>query len=645
MSDSMAGQSPERPVLVFDGESRICGATVDRWREAAGGRIRFAAYQEAAAEFPNIAADDVRQVVHFVDADGKVTSGAEAALRAAAHCGRKRWLLWSYERLPRVAAIAEAVYRFAVESRGAQTIVRRIWWGKDLRPPTYFIASTLFLRLLGVVYLIAFVSLWTQIDGLIGDQGISPVSSYLEAVEKHFASQTPPEPAVWNVPTLAWLSPHDGLLHWLCGGGTVLSVLLIVGVLPIPALVLLWLAYLSLYHAGQVFLGFQWDILLLETGFAAIFVAPFTLRSKFFADRHPPRLAMWLIWWLLFRLMVESGAVKLTWNICAPPGPDGGPIHNCWSTLTALDFHYWTQPLPIWTSWYVAKLPEWFQKLSTIFVFVVELGLPWLIFGPRLLRYLACGGIVLLMLLIAATGNYSFFNLLTIVMALTLLDDKAWPRFLQRRIRGTDPPWLFAPVQWRSVLLVPFASFVLVLGGLQVKEAIAPSDERSPPLEAKWKISQFCFVNGYGLFRQMTETRPEIMIDGSNDGMTWSAYEFRWKPGSVFRAPRFCTPHQPRLDWQMWFEALRLEQVQASTGTIEPRFMSPWFQSFLFKLFKGEAAVVGLLEKNPFPDAPPKFIRLRFYHYRFTTYDEWRDGGNWWHRDEVWVGPGWSLGR
>ena len=175
MSDSLTGKSPERPVLIFDGESRVCPATADRWREASGGRIRFAAYQEAAAEFHNIAADDVRRAVHFVDADGKVTSGASGSPRGA-HCRRRRWLLWSYQRLPPVAFVADEVYRLVAASRGAQTIVRRIWWGKDLKPPTYHIASTLFLRLLGVVYLIAFISLWTQIDGLIGDHGILPVN-------------------------------------------------------------------------------------------------------------------------------------------------------------------------------------------------------------------------------------------------------------------------------------------------------------------------------------------------------------------------------------------------------------------------------------------------------------------------------------
>jgi len=642
MSNSPNISSPDRPLLIFDGESKICCTSIDRWREAAGERIQFAPYQEARAEFPHIAAEEFQHTIYFVDSGGKMSTGAEAFLRAATHCGRRRWLLWLYERLPPLAVAAETLFRIAAASRGPRTVVRRIWYGRDLKPPTYFISSALFLRLLGVVYLVAFVSLWTQIDGLVGDHGILPVSDYLDAVEKHFSEQMPPASAVWNVPTLAWISPHNGFLHVLCGAGTLLSMMLIVGVLPIPALVLLWLAYLSLYHAGQVFLGFQWDILLLETGFVAVFVAPFAWRSRFLADRHPPRLAIWPVWWLLFRLMLESGAVKLTWNN-ALLAPDGTPVANTWSSLTALDYHYWTQPLPIWTSWYAAKLPEWFQKLSVVFVFVVELVLPWLIFGPRALRYVACGGISLLMILIAATGNYNFFNLLTVVLALTLLDDQAWPRFLRRRIRGPDPPMLLAPTRWRTVLLLPFAGLALVIGGWQVKEALAPNTDDGRPLEAKLNVTQFCFVNGYGLFRQMTETRPEIMIDGSADGTTWAAYEFPWKPGNVFRAPRFCEPHQPRLDWQMWFEALRLEQVQQATGAIDPRFMSPWFQSFLFKLFKGETPVVGLLEKNPFPDAPPKFIRLRLYRYRFTTADEWRDGGNWWHRDEVWVGPGWSL--
>jgi hypothetical protein len=633
----------DRPCLIFDGDSQICQATIDRWREPTGEQVKFVAYREVGELCSKIDDRKLRSAVHFVDVDSTMSSGAGAFFRAAAHCGRKRWLFWLYKRLPPFALAADGTYRFVAASRRPASFILRIWRGKDLRPPTYHISTALFLRLLGLVYFIAFVSLWTQVGGLVGDHGILPAKEFLDAANHYFAQQTPPASAAWNLPTLAWFNPHDGFLDLLCGAGTLLSVMLTLGLLPVPTVILLWVDYLSLFHAGQVFLGFQWDILLLETGCVAIFLAPAGLRSKFLADRHPPRLAVWLVWWLLFRLMFESGAVKLTWNQHVL-GPGGSPIPNTWSSLTALDFHYWTQPLPIWTSWYTAKLPEWFQKVSVLFVFLVELILPWLIFGPRLLRSVAFGGITLLMLLIAATGNYNFFNLLTVLLALMLLDDKLWPRFLRSRIRGTDCPVLASPTRWRTIVLVPFACLAIVLGGLQVQQAVAPRAEPAPPLESKMQIGQFFFVNGYGLFRQMTETRPEILIEGSDNGTEWRPYEFHWKPGSLGRAPGFNTPHQPRLDWQMWFEALRLEQVQAATGAIDPRYASPWFQMLLMKLLKGEPQVTGLLASNPFPSNPPKFIRIALYQYRFTSQAEWQAKKEWWHREEVWTGPGWSLG-
>jgi len=631
----MPDSPPTRPTMLFDGNCGVCRAAVDRWREATGEKIEYAPYQEAAARFPQIDKHQFGRAVHLVEPDGNVSRGAEAVFRAMVHCGRKRWLLWLYQHLPPVAFVSESSYRLYAANRKPIALVRRIWWGKDLKPPTYHIASALFLRLLGLVYLIAFVSLWTQANGLIGDHGILPAQDYLDDIKQHFDIQFPPASPldpIWHTPTLAWISAHDGFLNFLCASGAILSLALILGLLPMPVLILLWLDYLSLVHVGQDFLSFQWDILLLETGFAAIFLAPFALRSRLFADRHPPRLAIWLLWWLLFRLMFESGAVKLTWNEWALM-PDGSRIPNTWASLTALDFHYWTQPLPIWTSWYFAKLPEWFQKLSVIFVFVVELALPWFIFGPRVLRYVACGGITLLMILIAATGNYNFFNLLTIVLAVLLLDDKAWPRFLQRSIRGTDWPVLASPTRVRTLFLVPFACFVFVEGALQVKQTAAPSEHYGPSLISQWNLRQFFLVNPYGLFRQMTERRPEILIEGSTDGDNWKPYEFRWKPGDLSRPPRFCTPHQPRLDWQMWFEALNLEGGR----------MTAWFQSFIKKLLQGEPNVLPLLEENPFPDAPPKFVRVTLYQYHFTDADQRRQTGNWWRRDQVWQGPAWSL--
>jgi lipase maturation factor 1 len=642
MQASLDTPPSDRPVMIFDGNCEFCRAVVDRWREAVGPIIDFAPYQEVGAKFPQIGDRAFQRAVHLVNTDGTISRGAEAVFRAMAYAGRKRWLLSLYLALRPFAFTAETVYRLVATNRTPIATACRIWFGRSLKPPTYHIASALFLRLLGLAYLIAFVSLWTQVAGLIGDHGILPIHDYLDAVEGYFAQQTPHVSPIWNVPTLAWISPHDGVLDLLCAAGTLFAVLLILGLLPIPSLIVLWVAYLSLVHAGQVFLSFQWDILLLEAGFIAIFLAPLVLRSRFLADRHPPRLALWLIWWLLFRLMFESGAVKLTWNEWEL-GPGGSPLANTWTSLTALDFHYWTQPLPIWTSWYAAKLPEWLQELSVVLLFVVELGLPWLIFGPRQLRYVACGGITLLMLIIAATGNYNFFNLLTIVLALTLLDDQIWPQFLRRQIRGTDWPLLASPTRWRSIVLVPFAGLALLIGAQQLKEAVAAPAQPGPSWESELNISQFFLVNGYGLFRQMTETRPEILIEGSVDGKNWKAYEFRWKPGDPSRRPRCCSPHQPRLDWQMWFEALRLEQVHNTTGTIDPRAMSPWFRSFLTGLMTGEPQVLGLLANNPFPAAPPKFVRIALDQYRFTSRQEGQETGNWWHREPVWVGPGWSL--
>lgn len=508
--------------------------------------------------------------------------------------------------------------------------------------PTYRIASALFWRLLGVVYLIAFVSLWTQICSLVGDNGILPLADFLAAVEQHFAQHEPPASPVWHVPTLAWISPHDSFLHLLCAVGTLFSLLLVAGVLPVPMLLGLWLCYLSLLHAGQVFLSFQWDILLLETGFVAMFVAPLVVRSRFLADRHPPLAALWLVWWLLFRLMFESGVVKLTWNDLHM-GVDGKPAVNTWELLTALDYHYWTQPLPLRTSWYADKLPEWFQKLSVVVVLLIEIILPWFILGPRRGRQVACAGIILLMVLIGCTGNYNFFNLLAIVLAITLLDDKIWPRRLQNRITATDVPVVFSPQPGGNLLLLPFFGLALFQGLLQVKQAVFPAAPVAQPREFQVSISQFCLVNDYGLFRRMTQTRPEIEIEASTDGSDWKPFEFRWKPGELAEPPGCNTPHQPRLDWQMWFEALRWERVYEATRRIDPGQMSPWFQSLLKRLAEGQPQVLALLSENSQSYGPAKYLRVGLYQYRFTTAAEAEASGHWWNRELVWRSPTWSL--
>src|SRR5262249_45922957 len=284
--------------------------------------------------------------------------------------------------------------------------VTRLLWGKDVRRPTYFWAQRWFLRALGAIYLIAFLSLWVQVDGLVGSNGMSPVNQFLPAVR----GQVGPE-AYGLLPTLCWFNSSDTFLHFLCGSGVLISLLLIFGIAPAVSLVALFVSYLSLTIAGQIFFNFQWDVLLLETGFLAIFLAPWRLWPKHGRELPSSRAGLFLLKLLLFKLMLMSGVVKLT---------SGDPS---WWNLTALDYHYWSQPLPTVFGWWADKSPEWFKHFSVAFCLVVEIIVPFFIWAPRLLRLAAAGLMVFLQLAIAVTGNYCFFNLLTIALCLLLIDD------------------------------------------------------------------------------------------------------------------------------------------------------------------------------------------------------------------------------
>ena len=331
-------------------------------------------------------------------------------------------------------------------------------------------------------------------------------------------------------------------------------------------------------------MGYQWDYLLLEASFLAIFLVP-----------SLPRI--WLFQWLLFRLMFESGVVKLASHDAS------------WSSLTALTYHYQTQPLPTPLAWYMAQLPLWFQKASTVFVFVIELVLPFLILAPRRFKQAAALGMILLQILILLTGNYTFFNWLAIALCLFLFDD----RFFRK-------PALPAQRANRYVSIALIA-FVAVMGCMQLLEVfnVAPP---APIRTLSRLIAPFGLINQYGLFASMTTTRPEISIEGSNDATNWQPYLFRYKAGPLNRAPSWVAPYQPRLDWQMWF---------ASLGDYR---QNPWFTQLLLKLLQGSKPVLALFERDPFPGKPPKYIRAMVYEYRFTDFATRRKTGNWWTREQ-----------
>lgn len=458
---------------------------------------------------------------------------------------------------------------------------------------TYQISRGVFLRILGLIYFIAFLSFWVQLEGLVGENGILPAAGLLKLAQ----SQIGPE-RYWLLPTLAWIDPNDTVLHLICMAGVIGSVALALGVRRSVLLVLLWALYLSVVTVGRDFMEFQWDSLLLETGFLAIFLA------------SSPTAAEWLFRWLLFRLMFSSGVVKLR----------SGDL--TWRHLTALAFHYETQPLPTWIGWFMHQLPLGFHKLSCVVMFVVEIAIPFLIFTPRVLRNFAFAALVVFQVLIAAAGNYCFFNLLTVALCLFLVDDETWLKIGAKRTATVHAVVSPSSGGWTKWLIAPFAAVILLVSGMQMSSLVGLGRRWPLPAAVLYQaVSPFRSINHYGLFAVMTTTRPEIIVEGSNDGQTWLPYEFKWKAGDVKRRPGFVAPHQPRLDWQMWFAAL---------GSHEN---NPWFTAFMQKLLQGSPEVLDLLKKNPFPSAAPVYLRAILYDYHFTDLTSRKATGNWWKRE------------
>jgi uncharacterized membrane protein YphA (DoxX/SURF4 family) len=381
-------------------------------------------------------------------------------------------------------------------------------------------------------------------------------------------------------------------------------------------LFLLWAIYLSLCSVSEPFLRFQWDALLLETGFLAIFFAPLQWRERPSRQARPSALMLWLLRWLLFRLMFESGCVKLMSGDAA------------WWNLTALRVHYETQPLPTWVGWYAHQFPPSVQSFCVLVMFGVELVVPAFIFAGRRLRLLAAAIFVAFQVLILLTGNYTFFNGLTILLCVPLLDDNALRMFRRKEVDALEPNpaarrslrWPWPVMLCLTILVVPLTLFpFLATAGVR----------QSWPAPIIWLYrwaNPWQSFNGYGLFAVMTPRRPEIIVQGSDDGRNWKDYEFKYKPGEVGRAPGFVAPYQPRLDWQMWFAALDAPRP--------PPWRPPfWFLRFEYCLLQNSSAVLALLGPNPFPKAPPKYIRALYYEYHFTDRAPRRANGAWWRRE------------
>lgn len=475
----------------------------------------------------------------------------------------------------------------------------------------YRLVAWIFLRVFGLIYLAAFGSLAMEIEALAGSQGIYPMAEQLElAAEQHGTLR------LLAYPSLFWIASGDWALVVAAWGGAALGLLLTLwpwigrdrdrGWGERILLVLLYLLYLALVHAGQYFTHFQWDNLLLEAGFLAILLPGGT------------RLVVWLFRWLLFRLRFESGLSKLI----------SGDLS--WRDLSALSHYFETQPLPHAGAWYAHQLPDWLLRLGTGGTLFVELVVPFFIFLPRPWRLFAAWVTILWQVLIIATSNHNFFNLLTIALCLFLFDDRAlspWAPIGWRRRAGSSPllperPRAAAGALILAIALVVVPASLVTAGELMLRRPIEPLSGW-----VQW-VNRVFVANRYHVFPEVRTERIEVQIEASADGEHWTPLDFRYRPDDPAQAPAFIVPRQPRLDWMLWFVPMN------------PAFLD-LFDRFLVRLTEGSPPVTALLAHPPLEQGPPRLLRVRAYRYRFTTRQERADTGDWWHRSDL--GPFYPL--
>ena len=504
----------------------------------------------------------------------------------------------------------------------------------------------IFLRALGLIYFSAFYSLVFQIRGLIGREGILPANEFLAVVANHFGTAR-----FWFAPTLLWISTSPHMLMGICWVGMIASLLLVVNLLPRGMLLVCFVCFLSFVSAAQDFSGYQSDGMLLEAGFISLFFAPAGFWPGLGRARPPSRASYFLLQWEWFRIYFESGVVKLA---------SGDPE---WRNFTAMDEYYQNGPLPTWVGWYVQHLPHGFHVFATGATLVLELGLVFMLFLPRRWRIVCFFIVTAWQIPVILTANYTFLNYLVLLLGVLLLDDRfllrimpeQWKRFLSPSVGAA--PSQAAEIAGPSE--IPAKDIVTEKGEAAAQGEVIPNDTPTPrrpvhpvrafalaltsvmllwifyattvqmiwilfrlplPTSPVAALEPFRIANRYGLFAVMTRGRYEIEFQGSNDGQTWVAYPFRYKPQDPGKAPGIYAPYQPRFEWNLWF---------ASLGSWRDNIIVPSTEE---RLLAGAPEVLALFAGNPFPGSPPKQVRAVLWRYWFTTLVEKRAAGMWWNR-------------
>jgi len=477
---------------------------------------------------------------------------------------------------------------------------------------SYWLTRFVILRLLGFVYLAAFISLARQVLPLIGSQGLLPAQDFIFRVHEHFGSATG---GFLAMPSIFWAGISDRELTVLAWVGAALSLVVVLGYANAILMAFLWLLYTSFVNIGQDWYSYGWEIQLLETGFLGMFLCPL-LDPRPFPKRPPPVLIVWLFRWLAFRIMLGAGLIKLR----------GG---SCWRDLTALYYHYETQPIPNPLSPYFHFQPHWLLKFEVLWNHVIELVVPWFAFGPRRARHVAGLLLASFQVFLILSGNLSFLNYLTIVPILACFDDsllaKVLPKPLSdraRRAAAENKSLSFA----QEISSVAYTGIIVIL-------SIAPTlNLLSGNQIMNGSFDRLHLVNTYGAFGTVGRERNEIIFEGTSDDTVgpdtvWRTYEFPYKPGDPMRRPGVVAPYQPRLDWQIWFAAMSTPEEY------------PWTLHFIWKLLHNDAGTLSLLANNPFPDKPPRYIRAQLYTYHYAPLTN--PAGAWWERKLIgpWLPP------
>jgi hypothetical protein len=458
-----------------------------------------------------------------------------------------------------------------------------------LSAPEYWLSRLILERGIAVIYVFAFVAAARQFRALIGDQGLLPVPRYV--ARRSFRQS----PSIFH----AYYS--DRFFAAVAWSGAALSAAMAAGladVLPLWASVLLWLLlwvlYLSIVNVGQTWYAFGWESLMLEMGLLA------TLLGN--NQVAPPVLTMWLARLLLFRLEFGAGLIKLRGD-------------SCWRDLTCLFYHHETQPMPGPLSWFFHHIPKPLHRVEVAGNHVAQLVVPFGLFAPQPVASIAGAIVVITQLWLVASGNFAWLNWLTILLGCSVIDTSS----LAAVITVPSRPALVDPPLWFAVLVIVFGVLTLVLSYWPVRNMISRRQRMN------MSFNPFHVVNAYGAFGSVGRTRREVVIEGTDEAVVteatvWKEYEFKGKPGGVRRLPRQWAPYHLRLDWLMWFAAL------------SPQYAYSWFRPFILRLLRNDPPTLRLLRRNPFPDAPPRYVRAQLYRYRFTTAAELRRDHAWWHR-------------